>query len=128
MTFLSSHDTTRILTELGREIDDTVKALKLASAIQFFLPGMPSIYYGDEVGMTGGSDPYNRGYFCPTANADELTAHYKYLTSLRNTSHALQNGDLTITLDGDTITVTRSLENESISLTFDHINLTYEIK
>ena len=127
MTFLSSHDTTRILTELGREISDTVKALKLASAIQFFLPGMPSIYYGDEVGMAGGSDPYNRGYFCPTENADELTAHYKYLASLRNTSHALQNGALSITLDGDTVTVTRSHGDESISLTFDPQELTYQI-
>lgn len=127
MTFLSSHDTTRILTELGREINDTVKALKLASTIQFFLPGMPSIYYGDEVGMTGGSDPFNRGYFCPTENADELTAHYKYLASLRNTTPALREGALSITLDGDTVTVTRSLENESISLTFDPHELSYQI-
>ena len=127
MTFLSSHDTTRILTELGREIDDTVKAAKLASAIQFFLPGMPSIYYGDEVGMTGGSDPFNRGYFCPTENAETLTEHYKSLATLRNTTPALQKGDLSITLDGDKITVTRSLDGESISLTFDPHELTYQI-
>ncbi len=127
MTFLSSHDTTRILTELGREIDDTVKAFKLASAIQFFLPGMPSIYYGDEVGMTGGSDPFNRGYFCPTENAETLTEHYRLLATLRNTTPALQKGDLSITLDGDKITVTRSLNSESISLTFDPHELTYQI-
>ncbi len=128
MTFLSSHDTTRILTELGREIQDTVKALKLASAIQFFLPGMPSIYYGDEVGMTGGSDPFNRGYFCPTENAYELTEHYKYLASLRNNTPALRCGALDIKDDGNTVTVTRSLNGENISLTFDSKNLTYEIK
>ncbi len=127
MTFLSSHDTTRIQTELGREIKDTVKALKLASAIQFFLPGMPSIYYGDEVGMTGGSDPFNRGYFCPTENADTLTEHYKMLAGLRNNTPALQNGTLNITLDGDKVTLTRSLDGESISLTFDPHELNYQI-
>ena len=127
MTFLSSHDTTRILTELGREIKDTVKALKLASTIQFFLPGMPSIYYGDELGMTGGSDPFNRGYFYPTENAEELTEHYKALGALRNSTPALREGNLSITLDGDTVTVTRSLNGESISLTFDPDKLTYKI-
>ena len=127
MTFLSSHDTTRIQTELGREIKDTVKALKLASAIQFFLPGMPSIYYGDEVGMTGGSDPYNRGYFRPAENADELTAHYKYLTNLRNSTPALRNGALEIAINGDTVTVTRSLDGEKVSLIFNPNDLTYNV-
>lgn len=40
------------------------RALRLAFAIQFFIPGIPSIYYGDEYGMNGLMDPFNRGpYF-----------------------------------------------------------------
>lgn len=40
-----------------------VNALKMAMFLQFALPGVPSIYYGDEAGMTGRTDPYNRGSF-----------------------------------------------------------------
>ncbi len=128
MTFLSSHDTTRIQTELGRVLPDTVKALKAASAMQFFLPGMPSIYYGDEVGMTGGSDPYNRGYFLPTDNAKELTEHYKMLARLRNTTPALKRGTLDIAVKGDEVVITRSLEGESASVTVNVNDLTFMIK
>ncbi len=57
--------------------------LKLASAIQFFLPGMPSIYYGDEVGMQGFEDPLNRRSF-PWDNIDnDLLSHYQKLGMLR---------------------------------------------
>ena len=44
--------------------------LKIASTIQYFLPGNPCIYYGDEVGMYGYKDPFNRKCF-PWDNADD---------------------------------------------------------
>jgi len=57
--------------------------LMLASTIQYTLPGMPSLYYGDEVGMTGWTDPYSRGCY-PWGNEDEsLLKHYKRLGALR---------------------------------------------
>ena len=44
-----------------------VKRLKLASLIQYLLPGVPCLYYGDEAGMEGYRDPFNRGLLPPGA-------------------------------------------------------------
>ncbi len=56
---LGSHDTERILTVLK----DSVDKLKLAFLFLFTYPGAPAIYYGDEIGITGGSDPDCRKSF-----------------------------------------------------------------
>jgi alpha-amylase len=48
-TFLSNHDQNRILTQLGGD----VPAAKLAAALLFTSPGVPFVYYGEEIGMTG---------------------------------------------------------------------------
>lgn len=58
-SLLGSHDTERILTMLQGNLEK----LKLANALLFTLPGCPSIYYGDEVGMEGGKDPDSRRAF-----------------------------------------------------------------
>jgi len=69
MNLVSSHDVARALFELGYKkygatnYDETRKKLLLCFALQFTYPGAPTIYYGDEVGMTGGADPMNRGPF-----------------------------------------------------------------
>ena len=79
MNFVSTHDIARAITRLGGErCDDKSKdwmaerylspeeyskgknLLKAAMALQFFLPGVPSIYYGDEAGLQGYKDPFNR--------------------------------------------------------------------
>ena len=52
---LGSHDTPRALTVLG-DRERVVRAL----ALEYLIYGAPSVYYGDEVGMEGGSDPDNR--------------------------------------------------------------------
>ena len=44
---IDSHDTARFLHSAGTDI----RKQKLAAALQLLLPGMPMIYYGDEVGM-----------------------------------------------------------------------------
>ena len=53
---LDNHDLPRIATQLPK---DSMR--RLAQALQFTLPGAPNLYYGSEVGMTGGGDPENRG-------------------------------------------------------------------
>ncbi len=53
---IDNHDMPRIATQLPR-----VSQRRLVQALQFTLPGAPNIYYGSEVGMTGGADPENRG-------------------------------------------------------------------
>jgi len=78
MNILGTHDTARALTETG-----SVEKLKCAALIQFFLPGVPCIYYGDEAGMTGGRDPYCRGCYPWGGENEELFAFYRTLGRVR---------------------------------------------
>jgi hypothetical protein len=62
--------------------------------MQFTLPGAPVIYYGDEVGMTGATDPENRGTY-PTDGGDkQLAAWYRQLATTRDAQPVLRDGDL----------------------------------
>ena len=101
MNLLSTHDTARITTCLALDVDSFKhedklgyslpeglyeKALeleKIASFIQFTLPGVPSVYYGDENGMEGFSDPYNRCCFIEEDRNQDIYDHYKALTTFR---------------------------------------------
>ena len=102
MNHIGTHDTERALTVLGGEPagargrewqaaqkltpaqrETGVKRLKLASLIQYLLPGVPCLYYGDEAGMEGYRDPFNRGCY-PWGHEDqELLAWYRQLGQLR---------------------------------------------
>lgn len=53
---LDNHDIPRLATRIPQ-----LAQRRLAQALQFTLPGAPNIYYGSELGMTGGDDPANRG-------------------------------------------------------------------
>jgi len=87
---LGSHDTPRLLTVCGED----KRRMKLASVIPFTFPGVPSIYYGDEIGMSGGEDPDCRK--CMEWDADkqdrELFAFYAQLVRLRRAHRALRDG------------------------------------
>jgi glycosidase len=128
MTLLSSHDTTRIQTELGRVLTDTVKGIKAASVLQYFLPGMPTIYYGDEVGMKGGDDPDNRAFFKEEPEAPELIEHYRELGELRKNNACLRVGKTAISSCGNEITVVRTHKENSMQLVLDVDSLDYIIK
>ena len=111
MNLLGTHDTPRILTALVDDFDGSreelanrkltpqqrqlaVERLKIATFLQFTLPGSPSIYYGDEAGMEGGKDPFNRRTY-PWGREDEnLLAHFRDLGNLRKQYPALRNGDI----------------------------------
>lgn len=58
-TNMGTHDTKRLFTEMGEDEEKLKRALELWLTV----PGVPCVYYGDEMGMTGGKDPENRGYF-----------------------------------------------------------------
>ncbi len=100
MNILSTHDTERIINVLGvehevphseaagyvltkEEYDRGTKGLRRAAFLQYALPGIPSIYYGDEVGLTGFRDPYCRmGY--PYGREDyALLSYFQELGRLR---------------------------------------------
>ena len=113
MNALSTHDSVRALTALGGEPyqgqDRTWQAqhhqlspqayhsgkelLKLAAILQFFLPGIPCIYYGDEAGRTGYRDPFNRCTYPWGQEDSELLSFYQRLSKARRESPATADGD-----------------------------------
>ncbi len=60
-----------------------IRRLKLCAALQYTLPGNPCVYYGDEAGMQGGMDPFNRGCYPWGQAEEELLDWYRALGSLR---------------------------------------------
>ena len=88
---IDSHDTKRFLTESNENIN----SLKLAIAFQFTYIGIPYIYYGDEIGMNGGDDPYNRRCMIWDKEKQnlELLDFYKKLIKIRKENKSLIYGD-----------------------------------
>ena len=112
MNLLGNHDTPRILTALAgddlpqdasreekashrlSDIQKTagIKMLKIASVIQMTLPGVPCVYYGDEAGTEGYSDPFNRTCY-PWGNENkELIAWYKKIIAIRKEHEVYRKG------------------------------------
>jgi cyclomaltodextrinase / maltogenic alpha-amylase / neopullulanase len=90
LNLLASHDTARLLTLAGGDVD----SVKLATLLLMTFPGAPSLYYGDEVGLEGALDPDCRRSFPPREqwNADILDCHRR-LVSLRHGHVALRIGE-----------------------------------
>jgi glycosidase len=89
---LSSHDTPRFLHEASEEI----QRFRLATIFQLTMPGAPSIYYGDEIGMSGSHDPDNRQAFPwdkRSAWNTETHEQIRSLIALRKAYPALRTGD-----------------------------------
>ena len=112
MNLLGSHDVERVLTLLGEapsieNVPTTVQAdfrlddehlrlaifrLKIAVCWQMTLPGVPSIYYGDEIGMQGYRDPHNRASYNWDNGDWNLRYFVKRMVALRNNRAVLQTG------------------------------------
>ncbi|MGG7079655.1 glycoside hydrolase family 13 protein [Clostridium sardiniense] len=90
INLLGNHDTERVFTMLGEDKE----LLKLAIAMQMTIPGVPLIYYGDEVGLTGGKDPYNRKTYPWKSPNTEILGIYKRLIDIRSNEEVLKKGDL----------------------------------
>ena len=128
MNHIGTHDTERILTVLGgeplngrdREWQSKTKLsqeqrekglalLKLASLMQYTLPGIPCVYYGDEAGMEGYRDPFNRGCFPWGHENTELVNWYRSLGKIRHSCAVLKQGTLEpYYADGDCFAYIRS--------------------
>ena len=112
MNHIGTHDTARILTVLGKENGQTgdrawqsaqklsdeeysrgVRLLKLAAVLQFTLPGVPSVYYGDEAGMQGYGDPFCRAGYPWGKENTELLDFYKKLGTFRRSSPVFASGE-----------------------------------
>ena len=111
MNFVSTHDIERAINRLGgencegkskdwqaeryltaEEYERGKNLLKAAFALIYFLPGVPSIYYGDEAGLQGYKDPFNRRCY-PWGNEDkELIEYVKNLGKIRKIIPNLKEG------------------------------------
>lgn len=111
MNSLGTHDTVRIINalsdvrahgwskthKLGYKLPDSEyekakKKLYLASVLQFTLPGIPSIFYGDEAGLQGFDDPINRRPYPWGSEDKEILMHYKKLGRIRRENRAAFSG------------------------------------
>ncbi len=94
LDLLGSHDTPRMRTVVGGDL----ARVRMATLLQVALPGAPCIYYGDEIGLSGGNDPACRAGF-PWAEArweTSLRDSVKALLSLRHAEPGLRDGRLSI--------------------------------
>ena len=115
MNIVGTHDTERILTVLGDETEGDGKQnaelavlrltptdrerakrlLKIAAALQFTVYGVPSVYYGDEVGVEGYHDPFCRLPYPWGREDSELLAYYRALGEMRRQHPVLSDGSFT---------------------------------
>ena len=130
MNLLGSHDRVRILNALcgldregavqmdraeaekvtlgKRELKTAKKRYLEAVKLLCALPGAPTVYYGDEIGMTGMADPWNRAPMNWDEQDEKLLEGVRALLLKRRNTPALQTGLLEVeVLDGDTLRVTR---------------------
>ncbi len=129
MNLMGSHDRARVLNVLvkqeyqhlpkrergGLKMPPKLMALarerlKKLLTLVMALPGMPSIYYGDEAGMEGASDPFCRATFPWGREDQELLQFHKALIHLRHQRPVLKLGSLEVGSEGpDTLLIYRGL-------------------
>jgi len=118
MNLLDSHDTERLRWTLTPGVETTANKeqdaanvsqgklrQQLASLIQFTVPGAPTVFYGDEVGVTGDDDPDDRRTYPWTDQGgtpdQAMFNHYKALNTLRSLNNVFVNGDFKVLLADD---------------------------
>ena len=106
MNLTSTHDQARSLHVFGADAPGGGEAalrlakqrLRLATFFQMIFPGAPAVYYGDEVGVGGGDDPYNRGTY-PWRDLggvpdEALRADFKRMIGWRREHAILRHGSI----------------------------------
>ena len=143
MNHIGTHDTERAITRLagadanGQDrqwqhdnnvLSDCdylkgVSMMKMASLIQFTLPGVPSIYYGDEIGMQGMRDPFNRACMDWENPNEELLKWYTRLGEIRRGCKAFEGGSFTpVYADNGTVAYRRDCCENSVLVAVNNSN------
>jgi neopullulanase len=126
LNLIGSHDAPRALSVLGGD----AAAMRMATLLQCTLPGAPSIYYGDEIGLAGGNDPANRGSFPWDEDRWDggLRAFVRSVLRLRAAEGTLRHGSTAIVaaagpalgferrLDGGRLVVAVNAGTEAVTL------------
>lgn len=131
MNLTSSHDVVRLLSVLcgapprdalpreeqakvlfkGEILRQGKRLMKLFALLLYMLPGSPCIYYGDEAGMQGMADPFNRGTYPWGSEDTDLISFFKKLGNFRK-NHILKDGKFIIAaLKEDVLAVVRYVRN-----------------
>ena len=139
MNLIDSHDTARALTTLSGVkmprkkadraafcLDDTQyalakKRLKLASTLQYVLPGVPCVFYGDEAGVQGYEDPLNRVTYPWGREDEELLSHYRALGAFREKYADYLTGETHFVNDNDALIIERECEKGKMRLVCNNL-------
>ncbi|MCR5207045.1 MAG: glycoside hydrolase family 13 protein [Eubacterium sp.] len=133
MNHIGTHDTARAITRLAGDNPEGygrqwqyehnklsaeayhlgVSMLKRAALLQFTLPGVPSIYYGDEIGMQGMKDPFNRACMEWDSPNSELLKWYKRLGEIRRGCKVFEKGEFIPVYFAQQATVFKRSDNNS---------------
>lgn len=114
LNLLGSHDMARFVTLVRGD----QSALRLATLFQMTYPGAPSIYYGDEIGMAGGHDPFNRGAFPwhkPESWDTALLHLFQRYIALRHAHPSLRRGSFRfLVANAGVVVYARQLAGETV--------------
>ena len=150
MNLLGTHDTERLITILAGESKAGktnaelaemrlsmaeraagVQAVKMAYTILATLPGLPTVFYGDEVGLEGYSDPFNRRPYPWKGGNLDIREHYCLLGTIRSQNDIYKDGYFELLLlDDDLIVFSRRNENDCfitvVNNSFKEITVSFE--
>lgn len=136
MNMLSTHDTERAVNALvfgcDRPLDREqqaemlikdgdylrgVEMLKLATVLQFTLPGIPCIYYGDEIGMQGMRDPFNRRFMRWHAADNNLLKFFQEISLIRRAHTSFEDGEfIPVCAENSVVAFLRRNERETVAV------------
>ena len=137
MNLLGTHDTERILTVLGGERPEgrsneylskkrmndlergtAKRRLRMAYTILATVPGIPAIFYGDEAGLEGYHDPFNRMPYPWGKEDNNLIGFYKRIGNIRRNNEVYREGDFTLLYIDESTLVYERYDEEYSYITF----------
>ncbi len=144
MNLLGTHDTPRILTALVDDFDGSreekakrhlsegqkelaLRRLRLASVLQYMLPGSPSLYYADEAEMEGYKDPFNRRTYPWGKENTQLLAHFRQLGKLKKIPAIATGNTEFLEAEQGRLHICRSCGDDKVQIYVNHGETPWEL-